>query len=130
MFSDLVHKVSQSFVSWHNFLDFIIKENSFSFFDWFFELVPVWSWSRDLIWRKVPVTLLIPPHFRMFGNIDIFQILDPKFFSIIDVNSCVIFSNVSQSGMLTKLIFPTLIFSLLTKFSSSMLFLTIVCLLS
>jgi len=61
-----------------NFVDFVIKEFVFSSSDRFFENLPIFKTLRLSVFVKIPMTLIIPPCFGTFHDVNIFGILEPN----------------------------------------------------
>ena len=72
MLLNSVHKILGSFVFWYNFLNFFIKENTFSFFDEILKLFSICYQLGESVHIQFNATLLIPPYFEMFSDVDVF----------------------------------------------------------
>ena len=70
---DLVYKIPRSFVFWHDFLNFIVKENMFGLLDDSFEILSILSHLRESVLDQFLIAFLILPYFEVFSDIDIFQ---------------------------------------------------------
>ena len=87
---DLVHEAPRSFVFWYNFLNSIIKENTFGLLDEFLEILPVLSYLEESVLDQFLVAILVLPHFEVFSDIDILWkfVLDSIWDSCIFLNNC------------------------------------------
>ena len=59
---------TSSFV--RDFLNFLVKEESFGILDYSFELLPIFDMFGQLIFFKVSIILFIPPSLRVHGDIN------------------------------------------------------------
>ena len=52
------------------------------FFDYFYEVLPIFKTVRLLVFINTSSTIFVPPHLRMFGDINHFQVFEPDTLNI------------------------------------------------
>ena len=62
----------------NNFVDFVIEEFVFSSSNHFFENLPIFKTLRLSVFVKIPITIIVPPCFGAFHDVNIFGILEPN----------------------------------------------------
>ena len=80
LFIDPVHEFPRSPFFSRDFLNFSIKEELFSILDHFLELLSVIDTLSQPIFLKVLAAIIVPPTFKVLGDIDNLQILFPYSF--------------------------------------------------
>ena len=67
---DPVHKFPWTAIFIGNLVNFSVKEVLFCLLNSFFEFFPVFKLFGLFVHVKIPVTIIIPPSFRMLHNVD------------------------------------------------------------
>ena len=72
---DPIHKLPRSII-FDSFVNFVIKEFTFSSSDYLFEYFPVFKMLRLSVFIKIPVAVIVLPGFGPFHNVDFFGMFE------------------------------------------------------
>jgi len=79
---DPIHKLPRS-ILFDNFVDFVVKEFTFSSSDYPFEYFPVFKMLRLSVFIKIPVIIVVPPGFGPFHDVNFFGMLEQHTINVI-----------------------------------------------
>ena len=80
---DLVHEFPRATILIDDLVDFSIKEVSFCLFNSPFKSLPVFQMFGLSVRVEIPMTIIVPPSFRMLSNVDLLRMFVPYSLDII-----------------------------------------------